>query len=70
MQVITHRKHAVNITQAERIASAIGGGLLAAIGLRITNRLSSGSAWAVTIIIALIGVTFRVIGAVFSGNVN
>jgi len=33
MQIITHRKHAVNITQAERIASAIGGGLLAATGL-------------------------------------
>jgi uncharacterized membrane protein len=34
MQVITHRKHAVNITQAERIVSAIGGGLLAAAGLK------------------------------------
>jgi uncharacterized membrane protein len=34
MQVITHRKHAVNITQAERIASAVGGGLLAASGLK------------------------------------
>jgi uncharacterized membrane protein len=34
MQIITHRKHAVNITQAERIASAIGGGLLAVAGLQ------------------------------------
>jgi uncharacterized membrane protein len=34
MQVITHRKHAVNITQAERIVSAIGGGILAAAGLK------------------------------------
>jgi len=34
MQIITHRKHAVNITQAERIASAIGGGLLAVFGLQ------------------------------------
>ncbi len=34
MQVITHRKHAVNITQAERIASAIGGGILAAAALK------------------------------------
>lgn len=34
MQVITHRKHAVNITQAERIASAIGGGILAAVGVK------------------------------------
>ncbi len=33
MQIITHRKHAVNITQAERIASAVGGGMLAALGL-------------------------------------
>ena len=34
MQVITHRKHAVNITQAERIASAVGGGILAAAALK------------------------------------
>jgi len=35
MPVITHRKHAgVNITQAERIASAVGGGILAAAGLK------------------------------------
>ena len=47
---------------------AIWGWILAAIGLRITNRLSAGSAWAVVIIFALIGVTFRVIGAFFSGN--
>jgi hypothetical protein len=47
---------------------AIWGWILAAIGLRITNKLSSGSSWAIVIIIALIGVAFRVIGAVFSGN--
>jgi uncharacterized membrane protein len=34
MQIITHRKHAVNITRAERIASAVGGGLLAVMGLQ------------------------------------
>ena len=34
MEFITHRKHAVNITQAERICSAIGGGILAAAGLK------------------------------------
>jgi len=34
MQVISHHKHAVNITQAERILSALGGGLLAAAGLK------------------------------------
>ena len=44
MQVITHRKHAVNITQAERIASAIGGGLLAAAGLQ--KRSAAGLALA------------------------
>lgn len=48
----------------------IWGWVLAAIGLRITNRLSSGSSWAVVIIIALIGVVARVIGAAFSGNAS
>ena len=47
----------------------IWGWILAAIGLRITNRLSSGSAWAIVLIFALIG--SRVKGywlPVFSGN--
>jgi hypothetical protein len=48
----------------------IWGWVLAAIGLRITNRLSSGSAWALVIILAVIGVLFRIIGAIFSGNPN
>jgi hypothetical protein len=47
---------------------AIWGWILAAIGLRITNRISKGSAWAIVIIIALIGVAFRVFSAFFSGN--
>ncbi|MCC6330089.1 MAG: YIP1 family protein [Acidobacteria bacterium] len=46
----------------------IWGWILAAIGLRITNRLSSGSAWGVVIIIAVIGVLFRLLGAIFTGN--
>jgi hypothetical protein len=46
----------------------IWGWILAAIGLRITNRLSSVSAWAIVLIFALIGIFFRVIGAFFSGN--
>jgi hypothetical protein len=46
----------------------IWGWVLAAIGLRITNRLSSGSAWTVVIILAIIGVLFRVVGSIFSGN--
>ncbi len=46
----------------------IWGWVLAAIGLQKTNRLSSGSAWAITIIVALVGIAFRVIGALMSGN--
>ena len=46
----------------------IWGWVLAAIGLKITNRLSSGSAWAIVIIFALIGILFRVVGAFFGGN--
>ncbi|MEO7675039.1 MAG: Yip1 family protein [Pyrinomonadaceae bacterium] len=46
----------------------IWGWILAAIGLRITNKLSSGSAWGVVIIFAIIGTLFRIIGAIFSGN--
>ena len=37
MQVITHRKHAVNISKNERIVSAFGGGLLAAAGIAKRN---------------------------------
>jgi len=48
----------------------IWGWVLAAIGLRITNKLSSGSAWAIVIILGLIGTIFRVIAAVMSGNPN
>ncbi len=46
----------------------IWGWILAAIGLRITNKLSSGSAWGIVIIFAIIGTLFRIIGAIFSGN--
>src|SRR5262249_26942414 len=34
MEFITHSKHAVNITQTERIISAVGGGLLLATALQ------------------------------------
>jgi uncharacterized membrane protein len=44
MQIISHNRHAINITQKERIFSAIGGGLLAAIGLQ--RRGGSGIALA------------------------
>lgn len=48
----------------------IWGWILAAIGLRITNRLSSGSAWAIVIILGFIGLLLRIVGALFSGNPN
>lgn len=46
----------------------IWGWVLAAIGLRITNKISSASAWAIVLIFALIGIMLRVVGAFFSGN--
>ncbi|HEX8984782.1 MAG TPA: SRPBCC family protein [Bryobacteraceae bacterium] len=41
MHVIPHHKHAVNIGQTERILSAVGGGILAGIGLK--NRSATGA---------------------------
>jgi uncharacterized membrane protein len=38
MKAIAHPKHAVNISQAERIVSAIGGGILASAGLMKRSR--------------------------------
>lgn len=46
----------------------IWGWILAAIGLRITNKLSTGSAWTVVIIFAIVGLFFRLVGAFFSGT--
>ena len=46
----------------------IWGWVLAAIGLRITNRISTASAWAIVLIFALVGLVLRVITAYFSGN--
>src|SRR5690349_8106142 len=37
MQLVTHHKNAVNMTQTERIVSAVGGGLLAAVGVARRN---------------------------------
>jgi uncharacterized membrane protein len=34
MQVISHHKHAINITQTERLVSAVGGGILAAVAMK------------------------------------
>ncbi|MDM7921720.1 MAG: Yip1 family protein [Pyrinomonadaceae bacterium] len=47
---------------------AIWGWVLAVIGLRVTNRLSTGSAAAIVFLLALVGVFFRIVGAFFSGN--
>lgn len=46
----------------------IWGWILAAIGLRHTTKLSSGSAWTVVIIFAIIGTLLRIVGSIFSGN--
>lgn len=45
----------------------IWGWILAAIGLRITGRISSGSAWAIVLIMALVGLTFRVLFSYLNG---
>jgi hypothetical protein len=46
----------------------IWGWILAAIGLRHTTKLSSGSAWAVVLIFAIIGTLFRIVMSIVSGN--
>lgn len=46
---------------------SIWGWILAAIGLRIVANISSGAAWAVVLILALVGVAFKVVGALFFG---
>jgi hypothetical protein len=44
----------------------IWGWILAAIGLRIVGKISTGAAWAIVLLVALLNVAFRVIGALFS----
>ena len=46
----------------------IWGWILAAIGLQKVGKLSGGSAWTIVLILTLIGLTFRVVSALFSGN--
>lgn len=48
----------------------IWGLVLAAIGLRKVGGISKGASWAVVLIIFLIGMTFRVIGAFLNGMPN
>jgi hypothetical protein len=47
---------------------SIWGWILAAIGLTVVNKLSKGSAWAVVLIMVIIGLGFRLVGAIMSGN--
>lgn len=47
---------------------AIWGWILAAIGLQKVMKISKGSAWAVVIIFALLGIAYRVISSFFSGT--
>lgn len=44
----------------------IWGWVLAAIGLRIVGKISTGAAWAIVLLVALLNVAFRVIVALFS----
>jgi hypothetical protein len=44
----------------------IWGWILAAIGLRIAGKISSGAAWAIVLIVALLNIASRVVGALFS----
>jgi hypothetical protein len=44
----------------------IWGWILAAIGLRIVGKISSGAAWAIVLMVALLNVAVRVVGALFS----
>ncbi|MDQ3635780.1 MAG: YIP1 family protein [Acidobacteriota bacterium] len=46
---------------------AIWGLILAAIGLHIVGKISKGAAWAIVLIITLIGITWRVVQAYLSG---
>lgn len=43
----------------------IWGWILAAIGLRIAGKISSGAAWGIVLILALVNIALRVIGALF-----
>lgn len=46
----------------------IWGWILAAIGLQRLMKLSKSSAWTIVLILALVGLAFRIVGAYFSGN--
>ncbi len=45
----------------------IWGWILAAIGLRVVGKISTGAAWAIVLLVALLNVAARVVGALFQG---
>jgi Yip1 domain len=45
----------------------IWGIVLAAIGLKVVGKISTGSAWGIVLILSLIGIAFRVVGALLFG---
>jgi hypothetical protein len=47
---------------------SIWGWILAAIGLTVINKMSKGAAWTLIILIVLIGLGFRIVASIFSGN--
>ena len=47
---------------------AIWGWILAAIGLSTVNRLSKASSWTIVLLLVLVGLGFRLVGAALSGN--
>jgi hypothetical protein len=46
----------------------IWGWILAAIGFHKVMKISKGSAWGIVLILALLGITYRIVSAYFSGN--
>lgn len=44
----------------------IWGWILAAIGLRVAGKISSGAAWAIVLLVGLLNIAFRVVSALFS----
>ncbi len=46
----------------------IWGWILAAIGLSAVNKMSKASAWTIVVIITVVGLGFRILGALLSGN--
>ena len=45
----------------------IWGWILAAIGLRIVGKISTGAAWGIVLLVALLNIASRVVGALFQG---